>query len=258
MNNLKTFAIITDFGFDYSIASMKALIYREFKRANIIDIDHSIEKFSIISAAFIINSVYRYFPKGTIFICVIDPGVGTKRDIIYLNIDGYHFIGPNNGIFHYIIKNSSSFKVKKINESSFLSPSNTFHGRDIMTPAAIEFSRKNYSIFTDIEKSEVKFINALEDNLSIIIYSDNFGNIKTNISSIKKKFRLLSELKITINDRVFSAIFLNTFSDVDPGKLICYEGSNETLEIAVNLGSAKDFLSANIGDKISIELKNKQ
>lgn len=256
MSNKKTFAIITDFGFDYSIASMKALIYQEFEGANVVDIDHSIEKFSIISAAFIINSVYRYFPKGTIFICVIDPGVGGKRDIIYLEIDGYHFIGPNNGIFHYIIKNATSFNIKKINELSFLGHSNTFHGRDVMTPAAIEFAKKNFSIFVDMKKTDVKFIKALENNLSIIIYSDNFGNIKTNIPSITKHFDLASELKIIIHDKVFQAIFLNTFSDIEPGKLICYKGSNSTLEIAVNLGSARDFLSANIGDKISIELKN--
>ncbi len=255
MNEIKNFAIITDFGFDYSIASMKAIIYSVFSNANIIDIDHSIEKFSIISAAFIINSVYRYFPKETIFICVIDPGVGGKRDIIYLNIDGRHFIGPNNGIFHYIIKNSQSFEIKKISEFSFLSHSNTFHGRDIMTPAAIEFAKNNISIFSNIEKSKIKFIDDLENNLSIIIYSDNFGNIKTNIPSTENNFDLSTELEVVINNRIFPAIFLNTFSDVEPGKLICYNGSNETLEIAVNLGSARDFLSANIGDKISINLK---
>lgn len=156
MKKNKNFAIITDFGFDYSIASMKALIFDKFPEANIIDIDHSIEKFSILSGAFIINSVFKYFSKGTIFICVIDPGVGGKRDILCLEVDGYYFIGPNNGIFHYIFKKYNNFTVKKINESSFLNHSNTFHGRDIMTPAAIELAKENVSIFEDIDYSEIK------------------------------------------------------------------------------------------------------
>lgn len=255
MKKNKNFAIITDFGFDYSIASMKALIFDKFPEANIIDIDHSIEKFSVLSGAFIINSVFKYFSKGTVFICVVDPGVGGKRDILFLEVDGYYFIGPNNGIFHYIFKKYNNFTVKKINESSFLNHSNTFHGRDIMTPAAIELTKGNMSIFEDINHSEIKFIKELEDNSSIIIYSDNFGNVKTNIPSVNGDFAIYSEVVVKINDRVFPAVFLNTFSEINPGKLICYKGSNDTLEIAVNLGSARDFLKANIGDRISIELK---
>ena len=74
----KIFAIITDFGFDFSVASMKALILRSFPDAQIVDIDHGIKQFSILSGAFVINKVYKYFPNQTIFICVIDPGVGSK------------------------------------------------------------------------------------------------------------------------------------------------------------------------------------
>lgn len=249
------FAIITDFGFDYSIASMKALILSNFPESNIIDIDHSIEKFSILSAAFIVNSIYNFFPKETIFICVVDPGVGSKRDIMYFNVDGYHFIGPNNGVFHYIIKKLQSIKFRKINEDSFANHSNTFHGRDIMTPAAIELAKGNYDIFSDLKDEEVNFIEELEKESSIIIYADNFGNIKTNIPSFNTNFELYSEVSIIINDRVYPAVFLNTFSEIAPGGLICYKGSNETLEIAVNMGSAREVLSAHIGDRVKIELK---
>jgi S-adenosylmethionine hydrolase len=249
------FAIITDFGFDYSIASMKALILSNFPEANIIDIDHSIEKFSILSAAFIVNSIYNFFPKETIFICVVDPGVGSKRDIMYFNVDDYHFIGPNNGVFHYIIKKFQSINFRKINEDSFSNHSNTFHGRDIMTPAAIELAKGNHDIFNDLKYEEVNFIEELEEKSSIIIYTDNFGNIKTNIPSVNTNFELYSEVSIIINDCVYSGVFLNTFSEIAPGSLICYKGSNETLEIAVNMGSAREVLSAHIGDRIKIELK---
>ena len=101
----KTFAIITDFGFDFSVASMKALILRSFSDAQIVDIDHGIKQFSILSGAFVINKVYRYFPDQTIFICVVDPGVGSKREPIYIDTGNYKFIGPNNGLFHYLLNN---------------------------------------------------------------------------------------------------------------------------------------------------------
>ena len=132
MKKTINFAIVTDFGFDYSVASMKGLILSKFPQANIIDIDHSIEKFSILSGAFVLKSIYRHFPPNTIFICVIDPGVGTDRSILCIQIDKYFFVGPNNGVFHYIFReNIDSAVVKKINDHSFAAVSNTFHGRDI-------------------------------------------------------------------------------------------------------------------------------
>ena len=82
---------------------MKALILREFLDAQIVDIDHSIKQFSILSGAFVINKVYEYFPDQTIFICVIDPGVGSKREPIIIDTGRYKFVGPNNGLFHYLL-----------------------------------------------------------------------------------------------------------------------------------------------------------
>ncbi len=95
------FALMTDFSFDFSVASMKALILREFPGAQIVDIDHSIKQFSVLSGAFVINSVYKYFPNHTVFVCVIGPGVGSKREPICIDTGDYKFIGPNNGLFHY-------------------------------------------------------------------------------------------------------------------------------------------------------------
>ena len=134
----KTFAIITDFGFDFSVASMKALILKDFPNAQIVDIDHSIKQFSILSGAFVIHKVYKYFPDQTIFICVVDPGVGSKREPIYIDTGNYKFIGPNNGLFHYILKElGSPCKTYVIKEEFRPVKSTTFHGRDLFTPASI-------------------------------------------------------------------------------------------------------------------------
>lgn len=247
------FGIITDFGFDFSIASMKALILRSFPDAQIIDIDHGIKQFSILSGAFVINKVYEYFPDKTVFICVVDPGVGGKREPIYIDTGDYKFIGPNNGLFHYLLRdNSLSCKTYLIKEEFSSTHSNTFHGRDFFTPAAIELAKNNDKIVSLFDKNKLVFISALEDGNFVITYMDGFGNIKTNIpvdDNIKDK----DLLNITINNMAHKIKFAKTFSDVKSGELLCYRGSNNTLEIAANLASAKNILNVEVGDYINIE-----
>ncbi|MCX6716058.1 MAG: SAM-dependent chlorinase/fluorinase [Candidatus Taylorbacteria bacterium] len=246
------FAIITDFGFDYSIASMKALILREFLGAQIVDIDHSIKQFSVLSGAFVINKVYEYFPDQTIFICVIDPGVGTKREPIIIDTGRYKFVGPNNGLFHYIIKElSSSCKTYEIKEEFRPVKSTTFHGRDLFTPAAIEIAKGNFDIVKPIERDKLVLIPVLDSGLPVITYIDGFGNIKTNIS-LSNHFNEKDFLKVNINDTTHSIKISKMFSEVASGELLCYRGSNDTLEIAANLASAGDILRVNVGDSITI------
>lgn len=248
----ETFAIITDFGFDFSVASMKALILRSFPNAQIVDIDHGIKQFSILSGSFVINKVYEFFPDGTVFICVVDPGVGGKREPIFIDTGKYKFIGPNNGLFHYLLKDSSlSCKTYLIKEEFSSTHSNTFHGRDFFTPAAIELAKDNYKIVSPFNKENLVFISELENGNQVITYIDGFGNIKTNIpvnDGVKDK----DILNITINNVTHSIKFAKTFSDVKSGELLCYRGSNNTLEIAANLASAQVILKVEVGDYIKI------
>lgn len=249
----KVFAIITDFGFDFSVASMKALILRSFPDAQIIDIDHSIKRFSIMSGAFVMDKIYKYFPEGTIFICVVDPGVGSKRDPIFLDTESYKFIGPNNGLFHHILSDPEiSYKSYVIKEEFKPVKSSTFHGRDLFTPAAIEIAKDNFDIVESIERDKLIFLPVLDGGLPLVTYIDGFGNIKTNIP-FSNDFNNKDFLKININDTSHRIKLSNTFSDVTSGELLCYRGSNDTLEIAANLASAGDILQVNVGDHIVIK-----
>jgi hypothetical protein len=252
MKNI-TFAIITDFGFDFSIASMKALILRNFPDAQIIDIDHSIKQFSILSGAFVINKVYKYFPDKTIFICVVDPGVGSKREPICIDTGNHKFIGPNNGLFHYLLNDPEvSYKSYVIKKEFRPVKSTTFHGRDLFTPAAIEIAKDNFEIVEPIDRDKLVFIPALDSEVSVITYIDGFGNIKTNIS-LSNDFNKKDVLKVKVNNTLHLIKVSNTFSDVIRGELLCYKGSNDTLEIAANLASAEEILKVNVGDHIAIE-----
>ncbi|OHB13229.1 MAG: hypothetical protein A2Y49_01895 [Candidatus Zambryskibacteria bacterium RIFCSPLOWO2_12_39_8] len=251
MNKIPIFAIITDFGFDFSVASMKALILCHHPDAKIIDIEHSIDHFSILSAAFVIQKVYKYFPKDTIFICVVDPGVGSNRELICIDTELYKFVGPNNGIFHYISKNlKAEDQVYKIRDNFVVSHSNTFHGRDILTPAAIELAKGNRSFLDLSNKENIARISLLENGVFVVLYIDGFGNIKTNLPVDTAS---LGFLKIRIKGNSNTIRFVKTFSEVSEGELLCYKGSNDTLEIAVNLGSAKKVLNLNVGDVLEIE-----
>jgi len=249
----KTFAIITDFGFDFSVASMKALILRSFPDAQIIDIDHSIKQFSILSGAFVISKVYEYFPDKTIFICVVDPGVGSKREPICIDTGNYKFIGPNNGLFHYLLSDPEvSYESYVIKEEFRPVKSTTFHGRDLFTPAAIEIAKDNFDIVEPIDRDKLVFIPTLNGGASVITYIDGFGNIKTNIP-LGNDFNRNDFLKVNINNALHLIKISNAFSEVANGELLCYKGSNDTLEIAANLASAEDILKVNVGDHITIE-----
>lgn len=249
----KIFAILTDFGFDFSVASMKALILKDFPDAQIVDVDHNIAKFSVLSAAFVIEKVYRYFPSRTIFICVIDPGVGSKREPICLHTKDYTFIGPNNGLFHYILTDSNVAYEAYIIKTKFNSVHfNTFHGRDLFTPTAIEIARDNFDFLEKVDSTKLVLHPALESSTSIIVYIDTFGNIKTNIP-FDDNFKWKDSLEIEINGIASSVTMANTFSKVAEGALLGYKGSNGTLEIAANLDSAGELLKAQVGNHIAIK-----
>ncbi len=252
MNN-PVFAITTDFSLDFAVASMKALILKDFPGAQIVDIDHNIKQFSVLSGAFVISKVYEYFPDQTIFICIVDPGVGSKREPICIDTGNYKFIGPNNGLFHYILKDFEfSYKAYAIKEEFRPMSSSTFHGRDLFTPAAIEIARSNFEILAPIDKEKLIFISALESGDSLVVYMDGFGNIKTNIS-VSQDFSKKDFLSVNIGNTVHSIKVSKTFSDMKSGELLCYRGSNNTLEIAANLASAKDILKVSVGDRIVVE-----
>lgn len=252
MNN-PIFALLTDFGNDFAVASIRGVILKNIPSSTLVDVDHSIDKFNLISAAFVINKVHPFFPEDTIFLCIVDPGVGSTREAIYIHANGYHFFGPNNGIFHYILTGNIDAQAFLITTSSFDIHSNTFHGRDLFAPAAISFAQGNRSFLEPLKRSDLVLLPQLQTH-SLITFIDSFGNIKTNIPFDQIQKNRSQYATITINGFTTNLTLTTTFSNVPEGELLGYQGSNDTLEIAVNLGSAAQHFNAKPGNIIQLAL----
>lgn len=247
-----TFVLLTDFGNDFAVGSIKGVILSKLPRAIITDLDHTITKFNIISGGFVLSKAYRYFPQGTIFICVVDPGVGTQREPICISTPDYTFIGPNNGIFDYVLEQEKSYLVYRIKETYLAGKGSTFHGRDLFAPAAVDFYLGDLTLFEPFSKQNLVHIKLDSAAQVFAVYIDSFGNIKTDKSLVMDN-NLRKNFTLKVKDKSYLIPFVKTFKEVPTGELLGYIGSNGTLEIAVNQGSASEKLKISVGDTILVK-----
>ena len=205
-----------------------------------------------------IEKIHIFFPQETIFLCVVDPGVGTERDLLCVTIGQQRFIGPNNGIFHYLFDGQGA-KIDKIEQKYFVPKSVTFHGRDIFAPAAIRLAQGDYSILSFMQKHQfdVLVVGAGGAGLMAALHASK----GTNTAVLSKLYPTRSHTgaalggigaALSLCQSSYQATFTYTFLDVQAHELLCYKGSNGTLEIAINLGSAKNALNAHVGDSIQL------
>lgn len=183
--------LTTDFGHkDPFVGIMKGVIYSINSSVNMVDISHGIATQDILEGAFIISQSYRFFPKDTVHVVVVDPGVGGVRRPILVSASGHHFIGPDNGVLALVIEEDPNSRVIEItSEQYFLkSISATFHGRDIFAPVAawlskgIEPTHLGHIIDNYMRLDIPKIEKGTDYIKGSVIYIDRFGNIITNIS----------------------------------------------------------------------------
>lgn len=258
--------LLTDFGEkDPYVAAMKGVILTIAPHVKIIDITHNISKFNIREGAFILASIINYFPKNTIHVGVVDPGVGSKRKPIIVITKRSILVGPDNGLLMLAAEKEGLLKVLEIKKNQFLleEVSYTFHGRDIFAPVAAYIAKgvkpeeigeqvKEY-VKLPFPKPEIH-----ENKITgEIIHIDDFGNIITNISR-----RELQEKSITINSKITLEIggrrekleLKDSYSKVEIGSPLAIIDSFNLLEIAVNQGNAAKQYNVKIGDKVEIIL----
>lgn len=248
--------LCTDFGiYDSYVGTMKGVILSINPNVYIVDITHSIPKYNISFAGFVLNGYYKYFPKNTIHVVVVDPGVGGKRTNMVVKTNDYIFIGPNNGVFTHVLTNqpSTCYEIDVKNDIS-----KTFHGRDVFAPLAGRLSLKwNRSILGNKINNPViltipKTIQAKNGIIGQVIHVDHFGNLITNISlnelSLSKHFQ---KVYIYLKGIEIKGI-QNTYEECKDAKPCAIINSFNLLEVAIKMDSANERLGIEVGDKVRV------
>lgn len=258
---MKTVALLTDFGLaDNFVGVMKGVILSINPRVNIVDISHSVEPHNIFMGAFLLKTSFRYFPKGCIFLVVVDPGVGSEREPVIIYTKNYFFVGPDNGVLSPAANEDTIEEIVRIeNKRYFLkNVSDTFHGRDIFAPVAAYLSKgKRCSLFgrslNSIKGLEIPRPRIDRDVLKgKVIYIDRFGNLVTNVDkALFKKFIRNKKFKIKIKDAKINSIS-KSYQTAGQGLPLAIFGSSDFLEISVNSGSAEEYFDAKKGIPIEI------
>ena len=271
--NHPVIALMTDFGTgDGDVGVMKGVIAGILPEAHIIDITHDVAPQRVASGAWILDSAYRYFPTGAVFVCVVDPGVGSARRAIALHAGEWYFVGPDNGLFSYVLAEQPVHRAVLLSNSMYhlQQVSSTFHGRDIFAPVGAHLAR---SMGTELPDMGATIDPATLLRLDIappvrkgaaieahILHVDRFGNLITNVPlalvpdlfdlpQVKALFPVTG--RVVQQRRHFFAESGNGSESGEGGLPFIYSDSSGYVGIAVQNGSAAQVLGAGYGASIT-------
>lgn len=254
--------LTTDFGSsDHFVGAMKGVILGIAPRASIVDITHEILPYDINEAAFVIAQAWRYFPKGTIHVLVIDPGVGSERRPILCEAGGQFFIAPDNGALSMIYE-ASPHRVRVISNPKMMSKevSRTFHGRDVFAPAAAHLARgADPGKFGKIIHDYVRVFVLKPQQIGrhawsgIVLKVDRFGNLITNLHIDDYGDVRSRPFELRIGLERIRRLAL-TFSETAIGDVFAIVGSSGYIEVAANQASASQILGCGAGAGVELEI----
>ena len=265
MKNPPTIALLTDFGLqDTYVGVMKGAIASIAPRANIIDLTHDIPPQDLVAASFCLQNAYPFLPLQTIFVAVVDPGVGSARRAIALtlakNLKGRFLVGPDNGLFSGLLQRHPPHAAVVLDNPIYWltpNPSHTFHGRDIFAPVGAHLARgvPLKKLGSSIDPASLQTLApppciAHENRIAgCIQYCDRFGNLVTNIPGSyvagKRWSAVAAQTPIPA---------CKTYSDAPLGEPLALVGSHGYIEIAVRGGSARDRLQVGVQAIARVEI----
>jgi S-adenosylmethionine hydrolase len=256
-------ALLTDFGLEDGYPGiMKGVMLGIAPQARFIDITHLIPAQDIDTGAWILNTAWRYFPSGTIFLCVVDPGVGTERKAIALHADGWYFVGPDNGLFSYVLSTARTVTAVQLDRAGYhlVSPSHTFAGRDIFAPCAAHLAAgvPLEELGSKVDRRALATIVSQQPSVphgelpGTVMHCDHFGNIITSFGPEIAEEILRSPTSIlTIRNATISARAA-TFGGGPVDEPFLFTDSSGYLAIAIRGASAATSLDAHLGDQVRI------
>lgn len=252
--------LTTDFGLsDHYAGVMKGVISGIAPQASIVDLSHDVRPYEITQGAYVIAQSYRYFPKGTIHVAVVDPGVGSLRRAILMEAAGQRFVGPDNGVFSMVFSREKH-KVREITASRyFLQPlSRTFHGRDLFAPCAAHlaagvppsrFGKLIHDYVRPVSEKPVQTSRRVWTGA--VLHVDRFGNLVTSFSPPEFPDLTARPFELAVGMVKIRRLAL-TFAECEPGEVFAIAGSSGYLEIAVNQGSAARILGCGPGAPVEL------
>jgi S-adenosylmethionine hydrolase len=252
--------LMTDFGLrDHYVAAMKGVILSICPEARIIDVTHEVSSYEVAEAAFLLSQTWGYFPKKTVHVVVVDPGVGSMRRPILAEVDGQRFIAPDNGVLTPVLTREGC-KVRHIIAERYFreTVSQTFHGRDIFAPVAARLGSglaaaklgpciDNYLRLTFERPNRT----ARRGWTGVILHVDHFGNIVTNIPFAEFPLIEHQPFEVAVGYRTVEKL-ARSYAEIPRGELFAIVGSSGYLEISANQESAAKILGCEAGAPVEL------
>ncbi len=242
----RVIAFLTDFGLrDHYVGVMKGVALSICPEAVLVDLTHEVDPQNIAQGAYLLGASFRYFPKGTVFVAVVDPGVGTERRGLCVVAEGRFFVGPDNGLFTLVYDRAQEFVAYELQNQTYFLPqqSTTFHGRDIFAPVAAHLARGLNPSTLGPQVADTVRLPWPQVSLEpgrirgAVIYVDRFGNLVTNIPQEHLEGKFIKA--VCFAGKRLS--FKRTYAEVASGEPLALIGSDGLLEIAVSMDSAAKF-----------------
>ena len=256
--------LLTDFGDrDSFVASMKGVILTINPQATFVDLSHHVPPHSVEDAAYLLNSCYRYFPKGTVHVAVVDPGVGSARRALIAKGERYFFLAPDNGLLTHVLADNSEMEVREIENAEYrlTSPGRTFDGRDLFAPAAARLTKQqlfsSYGPLVTDYKTFAILKPTWESTALVgeIVYVDRFGNLISNItrSHVEESQSILKRLNplIRVAGHMINGL-VNSYSEGYPQVPHALINSDGQVEVFVKEGNAAITINVGRGQRVDL------
>jgi S-adenosylmethionine hydrolase len=255
-------ALLSDFGTrDHYAGTMKGVMLTICPDATLIDITHDVPAHDVLDGALQLAAAARYFPAGTIFLAVVDPGVGSSRRGIAAEAGEYRFVAPDNGVLTAVFREWAPKKIVELTERRYARPtvSRTFEGRDRFAPAA-GWLAKGIQLTAlgrpapDYHKLDIPLPQINESTINgVVLRIDRFGNLVTNIDrrSVESAARA-GTMAVSAGGHTVGRL-VATYADIQPGEICALFGSTDHLELAANSESAADRLHLGRGAPVEVK-----
>lgn len=249
--------LTTDFGTqDGFTAQMKGVILQINPTVQLVDATHDISAFSVMEGALVLKGLSEFFPPETIHIGVVDPGVGSDRRGIAVLARSQVFVGPDNGLFTWLLGSGSSWEARQIQNPEFFfpDPQPTFHGRDIFAPAAAflsigkDFARIGQRVEDPVILSSAQPCITSAGIEGQVLHIDRFGNLSTNVD---RQMLTRSVSAVEVGNVVIQGMS-RFFGQATPGQPLALINSFGLLEIAINCGDAAEILGVKVTDHVFV------